>query len=101
MRLQETVVHLARHAHTIRAQQQIAQRYALKGAEIRRILDGRLLEAIQRFLESFARAPGPEVPALFDQIVGMRNIQPVTKLWPVADPQAEFPERLLHFADGD
>ncbi len=82
--LLESAIHLARHAHSIRAQQQIAQRNAFERTEIRGILDGGLLEAVQRFFESFARAAAPEVPALLHQVVGMGHIQTVAQLGPVA-----------------
>ena len=99
--LQEPGVHLARQAHSIRAQQQIAQRNAFKGTEIRGILDGGLLEAVQRLFESLACAAAPEVPALFHQVVGVGYVQTVAQLRPVGDPEAEFSQGFFHFADGD
>src|SRR5579859_2229898 len=60
-----------------------------------------MLKTVQGLFEAFARAPAPEVPALLHEVVRPRNLQAVSQLGPIADPEAEFAQDLLDLSNGD
>ena len=64
-------------------------------------MPSKALKAVQGLFEALACPPAPEVPALLDQVVRVRNLEAVSQLGPVGDPGKKLAQGLLDLADGD
>src|SRR5258708_7033157 len=81
-------------------QHQVAARDPFECSKIRVASLRRSLETGQGLFKPFPGVALPVMPAVPDEIVGLRHIQPIAQFGVIADPSPEFPQRFLHLSDG-